>query len=348
MFANLVTAAKGLFTRHESEEEHAGTASDSATTSNMVSATRRGAVTAQPVQETITKGSVKHGKRKAQPTSAVKTDEKQSKRRKRNSLEAGNATDDDTGNSTLKKLAVNDEKSSAPKNHFRFGSEDPDVPEIPEPQPQTIHENAHDDEEEDSDDEAPESIDNSAQLLKIKEQAKKQEKAKQLEEQVKREKRRKLDERRKLQAKLSKPNELTSPIDDLMSESTVTVQGSNTQDARQRALPALLPDDILNAEPVIRPPTPEAEDEFVLPKKPNKLRFLERTEKAPKDVCVGDVTIRVLDAPSTKKNTKPALAPKSSKSGRNLKENWLKRERSTAHANGLRRTIGGSSGFKRR
>lgn len=166
------------------------------------------------------------------------------------------------------------------------------------------------------------------------------------EEQQRKEKRRKLDEQRKQQAK-SKAKEPTHS-DDLLSESTATLQGSNTQDARRSALPALLPDDILNAEPVIRPPTPPAEDTFAQ-RKPNKLRFLEKTEKAPKDVQAGDVTIRVLDAPSTKKKAKkPVLAPKASKAGKNVRDNWLKREKSTGFVNGLRRKAGGPSGFVRR
>ena len=152
-----------------------------------------------------------------------------------------------------------------------------------------------------------------------------------------------------MQAK-SKPKEIKTPSEDLLSESTTTLLGDNTEDARRRTLPALLPDDILNAEPIARPPTPPAEGNFgiTIPKKSNKLRFLEKTEKAPKDVQVGDVTIRVLDAPSTKQSSKPALPPKASKSGRGLKEGWLKQQKSTASVNGLRRTAGGTSGFKRR
>lgn len=165
---------------------------------------------------------------------------------------------------------------------------------------------------------------------------------------MRREKRRKLDERRKLQAKTSKSKDISAPSDDLLSESTTTLQGSVTQDARRRALPALLPDDILNAEPVVRPPTPPAEDTFAAPKKSSKLRFLDKTEKAPKDIIAGDVTIRVLDAPSTKHNSKPRLAPKASRSGRNVRENWLNRDKSTARVNGLRKTTGGASGFVRR
>jgi len=170
------------------------------------------------------------------------------------------------------------------------------------------------------------------------------------EDTVKKEKRRKLDERRKLQAKsTTKTSEISAPADDILSESTTTLQGSTTHDVRRRALPALLPDEILNAVPVNRPPTPPADGLVGERKKPNKLRFLDKTDKAPKDVQVGDVAIRVLDAPSAKqKNSQPSLAPKISKAGRNIKDNWLKNPRSTGKVNGLRRTAGGPSGFVRR
>ncbi|KAJ5112652.1 hypothetical protein N7532_000697 [Penicillium argentinense] len=350
MFSQFVTAAKGLFTRQESEDTAADPAgTDAATTSRMVTATRQRA--AKPEHESKVSGVAKGGKRKAQAAATEKTEDKQSKRRKRDSLEAAEATtDDDVAIDTLEQTngetKSSHSKKHEPKGHFRFDSEEPSVPKVPLPQP--APQVSNDDDEDDSDDDAPETIDNSAQLLKIKEQAKRQEKLKQQEEQAKREKRRKLDERRKVQAKSSKIKEIAAPSEDLHSESTTTLQGSTTQDARRRTLPALLPDDILNAEPMDRAPTPPAEDSSAAPKKSNKLRFLDRTEKAPKDMQVGDVTIRVLDAPSTKSQSKPALAPKASKAGRNVKDNWLKRERSTAKVNGLRRTTGGSSGFVRR
>lgn len=168
-----------------------------------------------------------------------------------------------------------------------------------------------------------------------------------------------MDERRKLQAKLtakkletgslSKPAS-GAPGDDLVSESTETLQGSTTHDSRRPALPALLPDEILNAAPAERAPTPPADETGPGHKKPNKLKFLDKVEKAPKDVNTGDVTIRVLDEPTSQKKTNPSLAPKTSKTGRNSKENWLKSNRSTARVNGLRRTAGGtgSSSFVRR
>ncbi|KAJ6090467.1 hypothetical protein N7486_009282 [Penicillium sp. IBT 16267x] len=337
MLSHLVTAAKGLFARSESQENPADPAGAfAATTSEMVTSTRGETAAAKDASKSPkTNGAVKQGKRKAP------TDEQKTKRQKRNSLEAAEIDNEENGSP---KTEEKKSTESEPKSHFRFGSEEPTVPE---PQPEQIPQAPNNDEEDDSsdDDEAPETIDNSAQLLQMKEKAKKQEKAKQLEEQLKKEKRRKLDASRKLQAK-SKVKEATGS-DDLLSESTATLQGSNTQDARRSALPALLPDDILNAEPAIRALTPPAEESFV-PKKSNKLRFLDKTEKAPKDVQVGDVTIRVLDAPSAKRKSTTTLAPKASKAGRNVKDAWMKGQRSTGHVNGLRRTAGGSSGFVRR
>lgn len=182
MFSHLVTAAKGLFTRPESQDALADPAGASATTaSNMVPTTRRGAVetevsAGQPPLDSV----VKNGKRKAQPASTEKTVDKQSKRRKRKSLDTADATDDERS----KKSTSNEDQgqksvASAPRKHLRFGSEEPFVPE--ETQPEEAPQASSLEEEEDgSDDDAPETIDNSAQLLKMKEQAKKQEKARQL------------------------------------------------------------------------------------------------------------------------------------------------------------------------
>ncbi|KAJ5375746.1 U3 snoRNA associated [Penicillium concentricum] len=334
MFAHLVTAAKGLFTR-QPEEQESHSPGTSATNSKMVTATRRGNVAPEAAS----------GKRKAQSANASKTEDQQTKRRRRSDPKATGTDQDATKHTPAEKSSVNGEKAPVNKK-IRFGSEEPEPLET---QPEETSETPiqDEDDEDDSDDDAPETIDNSAQQLKMKEQAKKQEVAKQLEEQLKREKRRKLDERRKLQAKsIVKPKE--APTDDMLSESTATLQGTTTQDARRAALPALLPDDILNAEFSIRPPTPPAEDEFAMPKKSNKLRFLDKQDKLPKDINMGDVSIRVLDAPSTKKSSKPALAPKISKAGRNLKGSMRQKTRTIAHGNGLRQKAAGPSGFVRR
>lgn len=186
MFSQIVTAAKGLFARQESEDTTADPADTNAsTTSRMVTATRQRVVQPeQPSQDPVTNGMAKSGKRKAQGTSTVKPDIKQSKRRKHDSLEATEAINDDAAIDTLEQTDKKGKKNlqspeSPPKNHFRFGSEEPAMPE--EPLPQATPEVSNNDEEDDSDDDdAPEAIDNSAQLLKVKEQAKRQEKTKQL------------------------------------------------------------------------------------------------------------------------------------------------------------------------
>ena len=173
-----------------------------------------------------------------------------------------------------------------------------------------------------------------------------------------------MDDLHKLQAKstsnkkghssLGSSSKRAASSEDLVSESTTTLQGSTTQQdghGRKNALPALLPDEILNAAPTTRPPTPpQTESSGIAPRgKPNKLKFLDRVEKPPKDVKLGNTTIRVLDDEiSAQKRSKPSLAPKSSKASRNSRDNWFKRDRSTAHVNGLRRAAGGPSGFVRR
>ncbi|PWY71644.1 hypothetical protein BO70DRAFT_342631 [Aspergillus heteromorphus CBS 117.55] len=361
MFSQIVTAAKGLFSRQESddaslEKTHATSGASSRTASantrKMVTATRQRKFTAeQPSTEPNANGSIEtSGKRKSKPVSSEPTEMQNNKRRKRASLEAAPETE---GNPSSKKSKTTEDneteqqESSAPSsktNHFRFGSEEPELPEVAATEDTTeTQQEVQDSEDESSDDEAPETIDNSAQLSKIRLEAKRQERAKQIEEQLKRDKRKQLDDLRKSQAKLSKKKDA-----DLLSESTETLQGTTTQDARRSALPALLPDDILNAAPDVRPPTPPAEERSMMHTKPNKLRFLDKKEKLPKDVRMGDVTIRVLDDTVSKKHNRPALPPKASKTGRNAKQNWLNKSRSTGSLNGLRRTAGTSSGFVRK
>ncbi|KAI9369085.1 hypothetical protein BJX61DRAFT_536726 [Aspergillus egyptiacus] len=284
------------------------------------------------------------GKRKPGDESPVNSNIQDNKRRKKSTIQV---SEDEV---------EEDADETAPKKHFRFGSEEPEIPETAENTQQEEPTSAQQhDEEESSDDEAPETVDNSAELSRIKEEAKRREKARQIEEQLKKEKRRQLDEARKLQAQASgKRKEVSvaattpgvgSPVEDLVSESSATLQGSFTQDGRRPTLPALLPDDILNAVPDVRPPTPPPEAEAFAQKKPTKLRFLDKKEKAPKDVRMGDVAIRVLDSDNSRKKSGTALPPKASKTGRTAKDAWLKQARSTGHINGLRMVKSGSKGF---
>ncbi|RAH41917.1 uncharacterized protein BO95DRAFT_446527 [Aspergillus brunneoviolaceus CBS 621.78] len=388
MFAQFMTAAKGLFNRSTDSNGKStlpkNFASDSVTSAavitpkKMVTATRRRKLTAEQSAEpevgtsSIDKRTI-NGKRKSEPntTSSSKTQDN-SKRRKRgsSSLEDVQESEDDemattttatTTTSNKKAKMVEDSDSevqeetplavaappAAKKKHFRFDSEEPEVPEMEEEVAETPQGMDADEEEEEdsSDDEAPEAVDNSAQLSKIRMEAKRQERAKQIEEQLKRDKRKQLDDLRKLQAKSANKKR---EAEDQLSESTETLQGTTTESARRSALPALLPDDILNAAPDVRPPTPPAEEMEIVRPKPTKLRFLDKKEKAPKDLQMGDVTIRVLDGDVSRKKSKTALPPKSSKSSQNARQAWLSAARSTAKVNGMRRTAGGSSGFVRK
>ncbi|KAL4910126.1 U3 snoRNA associated-domain-containing protein [Aspergillus multicolor] len=363
MLSQIVTAAKGiLFPERNSNSDSKNHTTEPksivlASKSKMVTTRRSAQFQALlPVEDATVNGSLElNGKRKSEPettSSATSPKTQGNKRRKRSSIKA-------TEEVVKEDIKEDKEEEAAPKKHFRFDSEEPEVPQVAEPEAPVDAQQQQDDEEEDSsDDEAPETVDNSAQLSKIKLEAKKREEARKLEEQAKREKRRQLDEVRKQQAKAAAkrkevPTSQTAtgagtPADDMLSESSATLQGSFTQDVRRSGLPALLPDDILNAVPDVRPPTPPPETEVFSQKKPTKLRFLEKKEKAPKDVRMGDVAIRVLDSESSRKQPSTALAPKASKISKGARAAWLKQARSTGHVNGMRMVSSGKKGFVRK
>lgn len=175
-------------------------------------------------------------------------------------------------------------------------------------------------------------------------------------EQLKKEKRKERDQRLKSQAISKKSKELSNggrprthapEQDDIMSESTATLQDSGFKDPRNLAgsLPALLPDEILNAEPAARLPTPVSENDKSKPRISRKRKFLDEEQKPPKDVRRGDTTIRVLDRSSGKTNS---LAPRASKAGKHVRENWLSGNRNSANIGALRRTTGTAKGFVRK
>lgn len=101
-------------------------------------------------------------------------------------------------------------------------------------------------------------------------------------------------------------------------------------------LPALLPDEILAAEPMIRPPTPPPIVTTITSK---KHRFIDADPKPPKDIKTGTVKVRVLE------DNKSALPPRASKASKSLKESWLAGERGRKGVTAPRRKIGG--GFLR-
>lgn len=204
MFSQLFTAAKGLLHRQQPAEQRATAADtrnrsrlshiDSTTNSNtkMVTATRRGVVAAKTADissvDVSDSGNVKvNGKRKTRPTSAGKSESttSTSKRRKRQIPEDEHHTtikSDTVNESATAELAENNVSAASSGKHMRFGSEAPDVPLEPQPEEEPVLQTAadryEDEDDSDSDDEAPETIDNSAQLVKIKAEAKKLEIAK--------------------------------------------------------------------------------------------------------------------------------------------------------------------------
>lgn len=80
-------------------------------------------------------------------------------------------------------------------------------------------------------------------------------------------------------------------------------------------LPALLPAEILAAEPVTRLPTPPLSAGKVPTNK--KRKFLDTNSKPPKDVKFGKTKVRVLQ------DTRTALPPKASTNSKALRDSWL-------------------------
>ncbi|KMP05510.1 hypothetical protein CIRG_05191 [Coccidioides immitis RMSCC 2394] len=257
--------------------------------------------------------------------------------------------------------------------HLRFDSEEPQL-ELNGVQEDDIKENEAEsqqqEEEMSDDDEAPEAVSNTKQLQELREAERRKEEAKQRQEQMKKEKRREHEKRLKLQAKFKPaPVEFATPSkplpaskqEEILSESSATLQGSEVKAQSSSflltSLPKFLPDEILLAEPPVRPPTPPRDVEkpsMALKPSGNKLRFLDTVEKKPKDVRLGAMSIRVLEdshsAAGGKTDLHNSLPPKASKKGRTIRESWMAGNRrgvSAVHG-GLRRTTGGPSGFLRK
>ena len=144
--------------------------------------------------------------------------------------------------------------------------------------------------------------------------------------------------------------------DEIMSESSATLQGSDVKatspSTLKPSLPMLLPDDILNAEPTTRPPTPPREKQpaFAVKAKSNKIRFLDEAQRPPRDIKIGNTSVRVLDETThfnSRTGANNRLAPKASKASKNVKDRWISGHRNKNVSGGLRRTTG-TSGFVRK
>ncbi|EEH35795.1 hypothetical protein PAAG_00118 [Paracoccidioides lutzii Pb01] len=240
MLSHIVTAARGIFTRHDPGAEPAISPSPNPT--DMVSATRHTALhstTATTPVEALYSSPATNGKRKS--ASAREETESQAPKRKKKSRASeviSSATievvDDDVETSVknlpYRTVDSNDtvgpdmhseeEKrdhtadqvkepyngmtnSAARSTHVRFGSEEPSLETNGGHEPAVEEETStgvRETEDSDDDDEAPETIDNAVQLRKLKEAARKEAQSKQRTKALHKEKRRERDQQLKAQA----------------------------------------------------------------------------------------------------------------------------------------------------
>lgn len=93
--------------------------------------------------------------------------------------------------------------------------------------------------------------------------------------------------------------------------------GSSSSPPRREPLPRLLPEELLNAEPLARPLTQPTGLPVVKSDVVKKRKLLNIDSKPPKDIQKGGFKIRVLPASSSN------LPPKSSTESKALRESWL-------------------------
>ncbi|KAL8828762.1 MAG: hypothetical protein Q9170_006463 [Blastenia crenularia] len=184
-------------------------------------------------------------------------------------------------------------------------------------------------EEETSGDEAPEVVTQSAGLETARSAAAEAAKAADAQRAVEKQRRRERDSLLKGQAKTTKKvteqvdsedSRPVSPMEDNQSyqPSPSTLDPPNAfKWSSNEPLPALLPDELLAIEPMVRLSTPIPEPVVAKPSVNTKRRFVEEISKPPKDVRKGNVRIRVLEERRT------VLPPKISKSSKLIRESWL-------------------------
>lgn len=129
-------------------------------------------------------------------------------------------------------------------------------------------------------------------------------------------KRRGHDSRLKLQAKSAKKH---AKIQRRSDPEHTSIGGQKTEgeakSSAKASLPILLPEEILAAKPVVRPPTPPSSTDKTTIKK--KQKFLDVESRPPKDIKRGNVRIRVLQ------EERSILPPKASQTSKALRESWL-------------------------
>lgn len=223
--------------------------------------------------------------------------------------------------SSRAKLAMRSKASDATPKRIRFSSEDPPVATEPAPV-ESVNgalNGAADTtpDSEDDYDEAPEAITHTAAIESTRAAETGAAKAAAAQKAAAKAKRRQRDATLKSQAaeadKDSQRRKKRRKVDDDEHES----ESESTDVLRRGKLPPLLPQELLDSVPAIRPPSPVAELS-VMSKPNNKLNLLE--VKKPKDVMRGPVKVRVLG------DANPRLPPKAegkAKSDRQVKEHWI-------------------------
>ncbi|KAF2086411.1 hypothetical protein K490DRAFT_57714 [Saccharata proteae CBS 121410] len=243
---------------------------------------------------------------------------------------------------------------TAKSTHIRFGSEDP--PAVPEPAPladeipsSTADTEQQEVEDDESDDDAPEAV--SANTARQQAEAAEAEaaNAKEKEQAALKRKRQERDARLRDQAEASKRRKQQQPKDTPSTKTTERQQPAKPK-YDLNTIPDLLPLDLLESAPSVRPPTPPptvtTSTQNQNQKKNKHLKFLDDVKPA-KDVKRGPVTVRVLEQQNK------LLPPKISKGSRDLREKWLMGERKgkgkgkmAGIGGGERKKVGG--GFLRR
>ncbi|DAA75501.1 TPA_exp: Uncharacterized protein A8136_1575 [Trichophyton benhamiae CBS 112371] len=308
----------------------------------------------------------------ADPNGTIKGEGDAVKQRKLQVLESVTIVNRPNTNSAPKIQA--DEKHALPNpRKIRFGSEEPNGTHLDDDEEHQDAElengtaaEAEDDEDDSSDDEAPEAVSNAAQLSQIREAERKREETRQIHEQLRREKRKEHEKRLQQQAatkaaiqkaadarreaKAKQAGAKISKHDEQQSESSMTLSAGTRESKHglSAPLPALLPDEILNAEPSqpLQPLITGLDVEKLKMNTPRHIRITDTADRQPKDLKVGSTSIRVLGDSGSSSN--PILPPKSSNSSRRVKENWVGGRRKMGATGALRHSTGGPKSFARK
>ena len=169
MFAHILTAARGLFIWQAPAQENSSATLllDSNSNPSQVPTTSKMTEANGTVENNADSVMINGGKRKVQvPTTASSGVDQSSKRRKmtKNGMVNGQSCEQGQG------------RMAEGKNHFRFGSGESSP--VPQDVAVDVYGSGRDGEESSDDDEAPEAIDNSAQLASMKMEARKREEVK--------------------------------------------------------------------------------------------------------------------------------------------------------------------------